>query len=102
MRTREEYCLAAVLGRKTSATEHEHHGMLTLELESVVRFGSVVELRVVGRLGARHDIGSHNRFLSLKVKAAAPKLRDLVYVMIAEAFDIAYGGSPEEIGCIRG
>jgi hypothetical protein len=76
MKLDEEFCLPTVLGAITSTTEHKNHGMLTLELGELAAFGSMVSKFVVGKEGAGHNIGSHNkRLLSLKVKAAPPKLR---------------------------
>jgi hypothetical protein len=59
MQLDEEFCLAAVLGAKASATEHEHQGMRTLELGELAAFRSVVGKFVVGKEGAGHNIGSH-------------------------------------------
>jgi hypothetical protein len=61
----EEFCLPAVLGAKTSATKHENHGMLTLELGELTAFGTMVGKFVVRKQGAGDNIGSHKKFLSL-------------------------------------
>jgi hypothetical protein len=55
----EEFCLPPVLGAISSATEHENHGMLSLQFRELATFGGVVSEFVVRKEGAGPNIGSH-------------------------------------------
>jgi hypothetical protein len=59
MELHESFRLPAVLRAEPSATQHEDHRMLPLQIGQLPPFRGVVGEFVVGEDGARHDVGSH-------------------------------------------